>query len=729
MPRNGSSRRSFLKGVGAAVAAGAVGVGASSPAAAASEGFTRVESATQKSIRAVAQTAEGPYGAANNGDIVTRRMGGWEQSFEKILDAGIEAQGKSFYGADATGDGRNCWVVGESGVAGHYDVVDEEFTDYSRPAGVANTWQDVVATGPAGSEDVMLVDGSGNFVSGRKDDDAMTWDDPVTVGGGNTLSALVGHGGDDLWIADSTGMVRRSTDGGATWTAIGPDAPVPFYDLAAPGADDLIAVGGSGYVYEYDGSRWTETKVASSSIRAVDARGGRVVAAGAGGTIYRRIDSGWEATNFDSSKTLRTVALDGSGSFPDVVAGNQGDVFEQGSFDASPDTLRVESAASTTTEYGVGISNRTRKAALADAGDSVEETCGCAGSTFQIDGSVGAGDDADSYDYGGDIDSFTVDAGTAADLTTYVSGTEVSVERLTDRAWTEVESGVTDTLFDVVESATGLYAVGGSGKVIGRDAGEWAVVTSNGPTGGGNNLYGAATTDGGATVWMAGGSGVLGRMDAETETIEDLTAPNDKTTGWTDIGVAGPAGSERVLLTNGAGEVLRGTNDDGTMTWEPAVKPGSGSTIRGVTSLSAEEWYLCDDNATVYRSTDGGATWSSIGIDGAGVTLYDIDAVTAEDITVVGGSGRTYRYNGEVWTTRKLCGNSRYSVAREQDRGLLAGGSGQLFEKELQGWELANEETSVNLQGTLITDDPDVPKVVVGGNGVVIEQSFVDPLY
>ncbi|WP_435095889.1 WD40/YVTN/BNR-like repeat-containing protein [Halarchaeum sp. P4] len=726
MTEHSFSRRTFVQTL-AAGAAGSALLGGADAASALS--FSRVESPTQKSIQAVTMTEEGPYAAAGSGDLVARRVGGWEQGYEKILDAGLTAQSKDFHGADASADGRNFWACGGSGIVGQYDVVDEQFTDYSHPDGLTDTFHDVAVTGSAGEETVRVVTGSGELVTGQKTaEGGMDWSSPRQVNDGNTIRALVVHGDGTGWFCDTAANVYQTTDGGDTWTRIGVDAAsVSLYDVDGAGTGDVTAVGSSGYVYSYDGSSWTEHKPGEASVRAVEYANGDAIAVGSSGYAYTRDDAGaWTAHDVDSSKTFRDVALDTTGTYPDVISGNSGRLFERDDFTTYPDTVTVASNADATTTYAFDVTARTRKAASADSTDTVETTS----SGHHVSGTVGGSDSKDAYDYGGDVSGFTVTDGTAADLTTSVSGTEVSVERLANRSWTRVSTPVSKTLYDVVDSGAGLYAVGGSGRVIARNDGSWEVVLRNGPTGGGNNLLGAGTTDDGSVVWFGGGSGALGRLDTTTGTITNHTAPDGHTSTFRDLAVTGTAGSESIYVVNGSGEFIRGTNDGGTYTWSTPVKPGNGSTIHAVTFLDEATGYVCDGNGRLHETTDGGDTWTDIGVDGAGVTLYDVAVQSRDDITAVGGSGKLFRYNGAVWTTTKLGGNSRYGVDRQADRGVTAGGGAQIFERELRGWSLARDDASdVGLRATLITDDPDVPKIAVGGSGVVLEQSFDDPLY
>jgi hypothetical protein len=719
------TRRTTLKVLGASVA---VGVGTGSATAACS--YTRVDSPTSKSIKAVVQTEEGPYAAAGAGDILARRAAGWEQGYEKILDAGLTAQGKAFYGADVSDAGVNFWICGESGIVGQYDVVDEQFTDYSAPNSLTNTWQDIAVVGDAGDETVFLVNTSGDVLTGTKTSSgAMSWGTATTFNGGNGINAIVMNDADTGYCCDGNGSVWETSDGWDNATEIGISGSTKtLYDLDELNGELTVAAS-SGIIYEYDGSSWTSTAVSGNTIQGVSTTSNARIAVGNAGKVYTKSSGSWNVCDIGTDKTLRDVALDDTGDFPSMITGNAGRLYENGDFSAYVDSVTVEDSGSTTTDYEFEVYGYATTDSNTESGDTVDSS-GITGDpkTRTVTGTVTSGD-ADTYDYSGDVRNLTVTSGTADDLTTYVNGTQVPVELLAGRTWTGVASSVGDTLQSVTDTEADLVAVGNSGKLIERTSSGWVTVDKNGPNNGGNNLYGCDASDDGAVVWYGGGSGSVGRYDVSAGTIENNTAPSGKTSGWLDVAVTGTAGSETVYLVNGSGEVLRGVRSGGTMDWKDAVFPGNGSTLRSITFLDSSIGYCCDGNSKVYKTTDGGKTWSDIGIDGGGVTLYDIAVVSEDDLTVVGGSGLLFQFNGEVWTKRKLGGNARYAVSRDGDRGVACGGSGQIYSLETTGWQLKNDDSGNGLQGALLTSDPDVPGCCVGGNGDVRELSFDDPLF
>jgi len=83
-------------------------------------------------------------------------------------------------------------------------------------------------------------------------------------------------------------------------------------------------------------------------------------------------------------------------------------------------------------------------------------------------------------------------------LSGLVSSTAAAAE------WTAVESPTGNTLHDVVYTSAGATAVAGGGIVLERTAKGWRKALQGGPTGNGNDLYGADVTDDGKRLWFVG---------------------------------------------------------------------------------------------------------------------------------------------------------------------------------------------------------------------------------
>ncbi|WP_247413844.1 WD40/YVTN/BNR-like repeat-containing protein [Halomarina salina] len=695
-------------------AATAVGVaaGATQSVTAAVNGWSEVSSPTGKTVYDVVMTTEGPFAVAGGGDVLARRADGWEL----VLEKGPAVQSNPLRGIDVTDDGSVVWFCGGSGVVGRYDVVAEELTDYSAPKGKTSSWLTCSVTEQAGGEKVYFLNGSGEFLSGEYDDGGMTWGEVVKPGGGSSAPGLDFHEDQEGFACDTNGKVYETLDGGEDWSTVGIDeASVALYDISAASADTVAVAGGGGYIFRRDDSGgFTGVRVGEKTVRAVDRTSGAGLAGGGGGYVYELTDTGWEQFETPVSTTFHGVALDTSGSFPDVAVGGSGTIVERGEYTRTPpNTVRIETSADATTGYGFTVDGAVEKASSADSGDTVD------GDT--VTGSVGGSDTVDAYDYSGEITDFAVTSGDAEDITVYVNGTATAIEDLDDDPWTEVSSPTSKGLNAVVESADGAFAVGNGGDALVRRDSGWEQVLDFGPGGESNPLRGASASDDGQNVWFAGGSGVLGKYDVVAERLTDYSAPQGKTSTWEDVAAAGPAGGESIVVANGSGEVLPGTVDDGAISWGDVVKPGGGASIKGATAFDEDTFFVCDTNAKVYRSDDAGTTWTAIGIDGGSVGLYGVAAASGDDVNAAGGDGSVFAYNGAVWTKLDAGGNGLLAITRSGEDGLAVGSSGAVFERTADGWEPDDDvPVSNTLKGVVIGSSG--PDVAVGGSGTILER-------
>ncbi|MFB6157784.1 MAG: hypothetical protein ABEJ34_08085, partial [Haloferacaceae archaeon] len=156
-----------------------------------------------------------------------------------------------------------------------------------------------------------------------------------------------------------------------------------------------------------------------------------------------------------------------------------------------------------------------------------------------------------------------------------------SVPAAAESAWSTAETPTGKSLHDVEYTAAGGYAVGGGGIVIERTADGWRKVLDGGPTGNGNDLYGADVTDDGKRLWFVGASGAIGEYDVETGNLEDHSAPMDVTNNFNDVAVTGAADEANVCVAGDSGKMYYSFEDGETGTWD-YVTPGSGSNINAV---------------------------------------------------------------------------------------------------------------------------------------------------
>ena len=126
--------------------------------------------------------------------------------------------------------------------------------------------------------------------------------------------------------------------------------------------------------------------------------------------------------------------------------------------------------------------------------------------------------------------------------------------------WTTAAVPTDATLRDVTADGRPC-AVGDGGVVLAHDD-DWSAVVDDGPGAAANALRGADATEDGR-VWFAGDGGALGRLDADADRVTDHSAPEEMTSTWNDVAVAGRAGREAVYLVTGSGEIVRGRNEIG----------------------------------------------------------------------------------------------------------------------------------------------------------------------
>ncbi|ELZ33653.1 hypothetical protein C474_04293 [Halogeometricum pallidum JCM 14848] len=302
---------------------------------------------------------------------------------------------------------------------------------------------------------------------------------------------------------------------------------------------------------------------------------------------------------------------------------------------------------------------------------------------------------------------------------------EPTDEESPEPEWVVADAPTDETLFDAVVTEAGAYAVGEEGVVVAEAEGgggpnggaggesEWEILLSDGPGAASNDLTGVdAAADGG--VWVAGESGAVGRIDPGSGRHVDFSAPDGDTNDVAAVAAAGADGTETVLLADGSGQVRRGRYRDGDVTWDEAVKPGSGSSIVGV-ELRGEEGYVCDSNNGVFRTADAGRTFESLGFEGENGTLTDVTA-GGEAPLVSDDDGALHRYDGSRWTPERLADDPILAVAAA-GMGGVAAGEETVYERFGAGWERASPPAVESLSGVAFDESK---AVVVGEAGTVL---------
>ena len=282
--------------------------------------------------------------------------------------------------------------------------------------------------------------------------------------------------------------------------------------------------------------------------------------------------------------------------------------------------------------------------------------------------------------------------------------------------WRVAQTPTDSTLQDVEHTAGGIYAVGGGGVVVERSAERWTKTLDGGPTGNGNDLNGAAVTDDGTRLWFVGASGAIGEYDVETGNLNDHSGPMDVTNNFNDVAVTGTADDTNVYVAGDSGKIYYSFENGETGSWD-YVTPGSGAALPAIDFHGPRSGHVVDTNGTVFATADG-TTWEGIGIDDANVNFYGVDSVAADDVTVVGGGGMVFRYDGAQWTPTDLGDKSLRDVTFDDGDGYTVGGGGAVFDATDGRWRREQTPTGENLTGVSVGDQV----VVVGAGGTVLER-------
>ncbi|RJT06821.1 twin-arginine translocation signal domain-containing protein [Halococcus sp. IIIV-5B] len=321
--------------------------------------------------------------------------------------------------------------------------------------------------------------------------------------------------------------------------------------------------------------------------------------------------------------------------------------------------------------------------------------------------------------------NFLQTGGAAAVAAVGVPTVGVASKRSSDTVWTRVDSPTTKTLYGVVDTVEGPFAVGAGGDVLARRKSGWQTVVDYGPQARSRPLRAVDVTSDGKAIWFVGGSGVIGEYNVVTETLTNYSAPKGKTSTWEGCSVVGKAGAnERLFFVNGSGELLVGTRrKNGAIKYEKVTKPGGGSTIPAIDFHGRTAGHVCSTSQFVAETTDGGTNWKRIGIDFAGEGFFDIASVGPKDVNVAAGNGIVYRYDGFRWTPHVIDDGRQAIRALDRDgaKGLAAGSGGKVYERRSAGqWNRLQTPVKAKLKGVARGKTHDV---AVGAGGTIVERT------
>jgi len=312
---NATTRRTVLKSVGAAAAAGVTLTAAGTAAA---SGWESVETPVDRDVNDVVYTTAGAYAVADAGIVLERTSEGWQ----KVLDGGPTGNGNNLRGAGVTDDGERLWLVGNSGAIGEYDVTTGSLNDYSAPNDVTNNFNGVAVRGAAGDANVYIAGDSGKIYNSF--DNGETFDQ-TTPGSGSEINAVDFHGARAGHAVDGNQTVFE-TDDGSTYGKVGlADANVNLYGVDSDAFDDVWVSGGNGMIFHWDGAEWTPTSTGDADLVDVEVEGGSGYTVGGGGVVFALTETGWVQQDTPTGANLAAVAQGPT----DIAVGASGVVLER----------------------------------------------------------------------------------------------------------------------------------------------------------------------------------------------------------------------------------------------------------------------------------------------------------------------------------------------------------------------------------------------------------------
>jgi len=295
-------------------------------------GWDLVDVPTEATLRDVCVTAAGAVHAVGEDGLVLAGTApdGADREWSITLEDGPAAAGEDLHGVDATADGEAVWVAGDSGTVGRLEAATGRHTDHTAPAGITDNWLGVAVGGSAGDETVLLINGSGAVLRGRYRDGDLSWADPVTPGGGSSLSGVALADASVGYCCDTNDTVFETTDGGDSFSRVGlGDASGTLENLATLGRGDCFVSADDGVVHRYDGATWTPERVGEEAICGIARREGETIACDADGAIHERTAvAGWTRADTVAPEPLLAVSVDGDGHRA-VAVGESGTVVER----------------------------------------------------------------------------------------------------------------------------------------------------------------------------------------------------------------------------------------------------------------------------------------------------------------------------------------------------------------------------------------------------------------
>lgn len=543
------------------------------------------------------------------------------------------------------------------------------------------------------------------------------------------------------WAASNGGVILKTTDGGANWTAQFTGNLYNFWDIHFIDANTGWAVGDYGTIYKTVDGGTTWTKVTGTPIPAVtlqsvyfaDASYGMIAAEG---SIYRTVDGGVNWAKAGSE--VYSVTLGNGGGYvtaPTVTFGGGG-----GSSAAATASLDDVIVGGYITAPGSGYTSAPTANFTGGAGSGATGFGAWSVATISVTASGSGYTTAPTV-------TITGGSGGGATATATMAGAAV-------------------TSITVTNQGTGYLSVptvtisGGGGTGATATASLTPNLTSVNITNGGNGYTSAPDitfTGGGGTGAAASGTRAVTGLTLTNPGIGYTSVPTVSFTGNSSatatatatLDVTGAAINDIHMINNTtawavgqSGTVYRLTRSGSTWT---AARQDSGTTneLWGVSFKDANNGFAVGAipdggggyvDGRLLRTTDGGATWSKNDTTPVPEPLKDL-TVSGDTIVTVGKNGAVYqRSSTDIWSgtvdsvaaslTPATSGVSTelWSVSKIYGGTVYAGGAAGVIVKSTDsgaGWsQAAGGLTATTMQGIGFFDGN--TGVAVGDGGLAV---------
>jgi len=475
-----------------------------------------------------------------------------------------------------------------------------------------NFWQQT--SGPRGGEvRAIAVNVSGDIFAGhdgggvyRSSDNGASWTAINNSLTNDMVNALVIHrevSGAESILAGTLGGVFRSTDNGANWTQINNNLTnLRVRALAINTAGDIFTGTEGGGVFRStdNGANWTavNTSLTDTFVQALmmDNTTGVIWAGTLSGGVFRAStsDMRWVATNTGFSPplpTIRSLAINASGN---VFAGTNSGVY------------RLLSTTASWVSRSIGLTNTNIASIYVHSnGDVFAGTEG--GGIFR---STDNGDNWSAANAGLSVMIVQAFARSVAGPTASLfAGTTGGMFRSTDGGanWTEINSGIIASKIAAlaISPITGsVFAGTAAGRVFRTkdDGTSWTLVSTGLPNDRVQSIHALAVspTTGDVFAGTAGDGVYQSSNDGNTWTLVN----NSPETNFLSLAI----NASGHIFAGGASDGISRSTDNGN-TWD---YPGLGSLMIRSLAISASSDIFAGTSSGIYRSADNGDNWTAL---------------------------------------------------------------------------------------------------------------------